>query len=73
MDDSLLRRWAATWERAGKELTEIERRELQAMTDDQARAAAIALLSMPLPPDLPERLTSGLVEQQRWFAKLRAR
>ena len=73
MDDSLLRRWAATWERAGRELAEIERRELQAMTDDQAREAAIALLSMPLPPDLPERLTSGLVEQQRWFARLRAR
>ncbi len=73
MDDSLLRRWAATWARAGKELAEIERRELQAMTDEEGRAAAVALLSMPLPPDLPERLTSGLVEQQRWFAKLRAR
>lgn len=73
MNDPLLRQWAATWARAGKELAEIERRELGAMTDEQARAEAVALLSMPLPLDLPERNSSGLVEQQRWFAKLRAR
>ncbi len=73
MSDLLLRRWAETWARAGKELAEVERRELESMTEAEACAQALALMSMPLPPDLPERKTSGLVEQQRWFAKLRAR
>jgi hypothetical protein len=73
MDDALTRRWAATWAQAGRELAAIELAELRAMTDDQARAAVLALLSAPLPAGLPERTTSGLVEQQRWFRKLRAR
>lgn len=71
MSDPLLRRWVETWDRAGKELAAIERRELEYMTDEQAKAAAADLLRMPLPADLPERFGSGLVEQQRWFAKLR--
>ena len=73
MNDPVLRQWAATWAQAEKELAEFERRELEAMTDERAHAEAIALLSMPLPPGLPERVESGLVDQQRWFAKLRDR
>jgi len=43
------------------------------MTDDDVRSAIADLFSGPLPPDLPARATSGLVEQQRLFAILRRR
>jgi hypothetical protein len=69
-EEALIRRWIETWERAGPELEAIRRRELAQMTDAEARAAAADLLSMPLAPDLPERRSSGLVEQQRWFMRL---
>ncbi|TAN48169.1 MAG: hypothetical protein EPN19_16450 [Betaproteobacteria bacterium] len=71
MGDTLLRDWVRRWADTGKELEAIRRRELEAMTDEQAREAALDLLTMPLPVDLPPRLESGLVEQQRWFSKLR--
>ena len=72
MSDAQLRKWAETWARAGMELEAMKRRELQAMSDEDAKAAALDLLSMPLPEDLPPRAGSGLVEQQRWFAAIRA-
>jgi len=71
MSDVELKQWAKTWERAGRELSALRRRELQAMTDDDIRRAVAELFSGPLPPDLPPRATSGLVEQQRLFALLR--
>ena len=73
MSDVELKRWAETWERARGELSALRRRELQAMTDDDVRSAIADLFSGPLPPDLPARATSGLVEQQRLFAILRRR
>lgn len=73
MSDADLKRWAETWERAGRELERIRRDELVRMTDDQAKSAALDLLNMPLPEGLPPRRGSGLVEQQRLFSKLRTR
>jgi hypothetical protein len=73
MSDARLREWAETWARAGVELQAIKRRELQAMSDTDAKEAALDLLSMHLPEDLPTRSGSGLVDQQRWFARIRAR
>ena len=70
MSDAELKRWAETWERAGRELDALRRRELQAMTDEQAKVAALDLLTLPLPEDLPPRDGSGLVEQQRRFLRL---
>lgn len=70
MSDEQIRKWVETWAVAGKELAAIKRRELEAMTDEQAREAALDLLTMPLPADLPPRVNSGLVEQQRWFSRL---
>ena len=70
MSDAELKRWADTWERAGRELTLIRRQELENMTDEQAKAAALDLLSMPIPEGLPERRGSGLVELQRLFLNL---
>lgn len=73
MSDVELKQWAETWERAGRELSALRRRELQAMTDDDVRRAVSDLFSSPLPPDLPAPATSGLIEQQRLFAVLRRR
>jgi len=73
MSDPLVRKWVETWMRAGKELAEIERRELEQMTDEQATEAALDLLSFPLREEMPAPATSGLVEQQRWFAKFRSK
>ena len=71
MSADLLRNWVETWTRAGPELDAIRRRELEALTDDDIRRIVQNLMSVPLPPDLPMRLDSGLVEQQRWFTRLR--
>lgn len=71
MSDAILRQWAATWAQAGQEMAELERRALETMTDAEAAAAAIAVLSSPVPPGAGETGTSGLVEQQRSFARLR--
>lgn len=47
------------------------RRELRAMTEREAAIVADELLQMlPYLADEPDR-GSGLVEQQRWFARLR--
>ena len=72
MSDEDLKRWAETWERAGRELALLRRRELENMTDEQVKAAALDLLTMPLPEGLPERRESGLVDQQRLFSRLLA-
>lgn len=71
MSDAELKRWAETWERAGRELARIRREELARMTDDDVRRAISDLFSGAPTPDLEPRTTSGLVEQQRLFAKLR--
>jgi len=73
VSDLDLKQWAETWERAGREMSALRRRELQAMTDDDVRRAVAELFSGPLLPDLPPRATSGLIEQQRLFAVLRRR
>jgi len=71
VSDVELKQWAETWERAGRELTLIRRRELEDMTDEQAKSAALDLLTMPMPEGLPARRGSGLVDQQRLFSRLR--
>jgi hypothetical protein len=71
MSDSNLKRWAQTWESAGIALDALRRRELAAMTDDDVRRAIADIFTDAPMPDLPPRSTSGLVEQQRLFARLR--
>ncbi|MSQ48864.1 MAG: hypothetical protein EXR30_00565 [Betaproteobacteria bacterium] len=73
MDRETMRKLVRIWDQAGPELEAIRRRELEAMTDEQVREAALDLLTFPLPTDLPPRLSSGLVEQQYWFSKFRSR
>jgi hypothetical protein len=57
----------AQWRAAGSALAQLRRRELREMTDEQALAAALALLDL-LPHVPPKVGGSGLVEQQRLFA-----
>lgn len=60
---------ARRWRRAGAALEAVRRRELRELTDAEALAAAETLLSLaPLLP--PKADLTGLVEQQRIFARL---
>jgi hypothetical protein len=62
----------AAWGRVGPALARIRRREVAALTDEDALAATEDLLSaLDRLPALPPRPTSGLVEQQRLFAAAR--
>jgi hypothetical protein len=67
----LLRRWVETWRRAGVELEEIRRREIRA-TDTQQSIRQI-FGDDGAADSSPARTTSGLVEQQALFARLRAK
>jgi hypothetical protein len=69
-DREQLRLWVETWRRAGPELEEIRRREIEEV-DTREAVRQIFGTSEAWQPDLPAPPTSGLVEQQRWFAKLR--
>jgi hypothetical protein len=51
----------------------MKRAELKAMTDDDVRDHVRALFTGWHPPVSPEGEESGLVEQQRWFARLHRR
>lgn len=65
-------RWIRQWLAAGPALEAQRARELRALTDEQACAAADALLEIgaSLPLDEARRTWSGLVEQQRLFQLL---
>lgn len=73
MDRETMKKLVRVWDEAGPALEAIKRRELREMTDEEGRKAAFDLLSMPIPADLPPRLGSGLVEQQRWFSLFRSK
>jgi len=65
-DDALLRRWVETWRRAGIDLEQIRNAELQSI---DTRAVVRHLFDGFVPT--PGAPTSGLIEQQAWFARLR--
>jgi len=68
-DAALLRRWVETWRCAGVELERIRCAELESVdTGEAVRQIFGGLDHEVLKPGLP---TSGLVEQQAWFARLR--
>ncbi|MBL9172101.1 MAG: hypothetical protein JNL10_01080 [Verrucomicrobiales bacterium] len=66
------KRWVKTWAGAGAALEQVRRDDLRQLDT----LATLALLCGPAdyhrPPFAPEP-TSGLVEQQHWFAKVAAR
>jgi hypothetical protein len=65
--------WARTWQATGEALERIRRTELRALTEAKGLAATDNLLSLGAGMALSaqRRGTSGLVEQQRLFARLR--
>ena len=65
----LMRRWVETWKQAGPELEAIRQREMRQV--DTAEAVRQLLNSTSLLHRDPPLQTSGLVEQQAWFAVLR--
>ena len=69
MDRETMRKLVRIWDEAGPELEAIRRRELEAMTDADVRDHVAALFTGWHPADFPSKPGSGLVEQQRWFAK----
>jgi hypothetical protein len=64
------RRWAESWKAAGPELERIRREELRRIDPLKTLALLCGPANYHLPPRAP-KATSGLVEQQRPFAKRR--
>ena len=64
-----LREYVERWKEVGPILEEIRRRELE-NTDTQEAIQQLFGSGDPY-RDIAPRATSGLVEQQAWFAKLR--
>lgn len=65
-----IRKWAETRDPAAPELEALERLEREAMTDPDARVFLNELFTRWYTGDIAIILNSGLVEQQRWFAKV---
>ncbi len=65
--------WARTWQETGRALEAIRRSELRALTPERALRATDDLLGLGAEMALSaeRRRTSGLVEQQRLFVRLR--
>lgn len=67
----MVRAWVGTWQKAGPELENLRSAELSTM--DAPAAAALESLESAFNyavHSLPPRPSSGLVEMQRYFAKL---
>ena len=69
-DRAELENWARTWAKAGPALAAVRRTELRRFRYEDHLAAIDALLEISARHG-SARTTSGLVEQQRLFAKLR--
>ena len=66
-DRERIRQWIEAWREAGPVMERLRRAEIESA---DTRKAVEQLFGDTL-PDAPPRLTSGLVEQQAWFARLR--
>ena len=67
LDDALRRRWVETWRRAGEELALLRRIELESV---DTRVAVRQIFGADGPALPAPSSTSGLVEQQAWFARI---
>ena len=71
--ESLARRWVRTWQKASRKLAKIRKAELKKL-DTKSVQKAMLQLSDALEDAIarfPSRKSSGLVEQQAWFKRLR--
>ncbi len=69
-EDPNAKRWVEVWKQAGQRLEEVERQRLRSFRYEDHVAEIDELLELAFRFAQP-RPTSGLVEQQRLFAKLR--
>lgn len=69
-DNDVVTRWVRTWQQAGAALQQIKRQELQSYDYVKNLSIIDDMLQWAYEHRTP-RLTSGLVEQQRWFMKMR--
>ena len=72
-ETALIKRWVETWKFAGPELERLKKEELRALTDEEGLRRAILVMNTCLPEKWidPRRVaSSGLIEQQRIFARL---
>ena len=69
-DRELMQRWVDTWRRAAAELDEVRRREIES-ADTQEAIRQLFGTGESFHDPFPTA-GSGLVEQQAWFARLRA-
>jgi hypothetical protein len=65
-----MRRWVETWKEAGPELEAILRKQLEQIDVQRELAVLEDAFNYAVRNARPEP-TSGLVEMQEWFAKLR--
>ena len=65
-----MRRWVETWKQAGPELEAILRKEIEKIDPQKELAVLEDAFNHAVRTVRPEP-TSGLVEMQDWFAKLR--
>ena len=71
MDErEMVRRWVQTWKDAAPELEAIRRREIREADNLQVLASLEGAFNHAV-RTMPPRLSSGMVEMQEWFAKLR--
>lgn len=68
-DREMLKKWVDAWREAGPMLEEVWRREVAEL--DTRKVIQDLVCHDNFCADLPPRTTSGLVEQQHWFARLR--
>ncbi len=69
---ALGRRWVQAWREAGPDLERLHRHELRRLDPFRTIALLCGPADYRVPPRAPKP-TSGLIEQQRWFAKARRR
>jgi hypothetical protein len=65
-----MRRWVETWKQAGPELEAILRKEIEKINVQEELAALEDVFNYAVRNAHPQP-SSGLVEMQGWFAKLR--
>ena len=64
------KQWVDTWNKAGQVLEQIKAEELRAMDAQEVIRQIMPMCDWCIEHSEP-RTTSGLVEQQRYFAKMR--
>ena len=64
-----MRRWVETWKKAGPALEKIRRREIQEADNLKSLESLTSIINDAV--RLPPRPSSGMVEMQRLFRKLR--